>query len=164
MIKASYRKTPDIYPIDDIRVIDGDTIHAWVRLPFDQQVQKRIRLKGWWAAEVASPWGNDALKAKALLEAWVRGKALWLHAPSCRLDKFGRIVGHLMHDNRIIDPKEVLGQLQLSEAEHPRRSDATRASKRTPTPVHGTGCPKCGDAWGDDTGCVLCCPAPPYRF
>jgi endonuclease YncB( thermonuclease family) len=129
MIKSILRKSPDIHPLTDIRVIDGDTIEAQIILPFEQRVLKRIRLKGWWADEIDGPYAAEALAAKNRLESFVKDRALWLHAPSCRLDKYGRVVGHLMHVERIICAPEVLGELQLTEMVHKARSDQKRAEK-----------------------------------
>lgn len=142
MIVKSYRKTPDIYPLHSIRVIDGDAIEATIVLPFDQTLRARIRLKGWWADELDGPYAAQGRMAKAFLEVFVAGKALWLHAPSCRKDRYGRIIGHLMHGERIINPKDVLGHQQLTEAEHKlRRDQASRGQRKlakiAPTPVSG---------------------------
>jgi hypothetical protein len=124
----TYRKTPDIYPIQSIRVIDGDTIEAMIMLPFGCTVVKRIRLKGWWADEPVGLYAAQGLLAAQLLRAWIGDKALWLHAPSCRLDKYGRVIGHLMHGERIISGKDVLGHCQLSEKEHNARRAQSKAA------------------------------------
>jgi hypothetical protein len=123
MIIKTLRKTADIHPLDHIRVIDGDTIEATIRLPFDTVITKRIRLKGWWADEPVGPWAQYGFRAKTRLGDFCRDKALWLHAPSCRLDRFGRVIGHLMHGERIVDPRDVLKELQLTETEHKLRRD-----------------------------------------
>lgn len=129
MIKATFRKTPDIYPLHHIRVVDGDTLEATVILPFDFSVVKRIRLKGWWADEPVGPYASSGLCAKRLLEVFLEGKAIWLHAPSARLDKYGRIVGSILHGAQIIDPRMVLGSYQLTEKEHKSRRDQQISSK-----------------------------------
>jgi len=123
MITKSYRKTPEIYPIDDVRVIDGDTLEATIRLPFDCSIKRRIRLRGWWAPERSGPHRASGEAAAALLAEYCKGKALWLHAPSCRLDRYGRVIGHLMHGERIVDPRDVLGSHQLTETEHKHHRD-----------------------------------------
>lgn len=122
------RKTPDIYPLHGIRVVDGDTIEAEILLPFGCVIVKRIRLKGWWADEPVGMYSGPGLLAKQLLTTWLTGKVIWLHAPSCRYDKYGRVVGHLMHGERIVDPKVVLGHLQLSEKEHNARRAQSKAA------------------------------------
>lgn len=135
MIKAILRKTPDIHPLENIRVIDGDTIEAQILLPFEQRVQKRIRLKGWWADEIGGLYNGTAVVARFRLECFIQGKALWLHAPSCRLDRYGRVVGSLMHGERIVTAQEVLGDLQLTEKDHKAHRDAEKASRATPPAV-----------------------------
>lgn len=132
MITKTLRKTPDIFPLVKIRVIDGDTLEAGVCLPFDTLLMKRIRLKGWWAAELGSAWDAEARTAAKRLADFLEEKAVWLHAPSCRLDKYGRIIGTLMHGTRIISAREVLGELQLTEAEHKRRHDEAHGKRRGP--------------------------------
>lgn len=128
MIKSQYRKTPDIFPLHHIRVVDGDTLEATVALPFDFSVVKRIRLKGWWADEPVGIYAQQGLCAKRLLEVFLEGKAIWLHAPSARLDKYGRIVGSILHGSEIVDPRKVLGNYQLTEKEHKARRDQQAAA------------------------------------
>jgi hypothetical protein len=130
MIKATYRKTPDIYPLRHIRVVDGDTLEAEILLPFDTVITKRVRLKGWWADECDGLYRTQGLMARYLLEVWCTDKALWLHSPSCRLDRYGRVIGHLMHGEQIINPKDVLGSYALTEKEHKLRRDQQMASSR----------------------------------
>lgn len=138
-IKA-WRETPEVYPLHRVRIIDGDTLEADIRLAFDTTINRRIRLKGWWADETEGPFRSSGMQATFLLECFCADKALWLHAPSCRLDKYGRVVGHLMHGGRIVDPRDVLGKLQLTEAEHKRRRDAQAAARKQ------------AKAWPDDKG------------
>lgn len=174
MIKGTYRLTPDIYPLHDVRVVDGDTLEARIALPFGQSVQKRIRLKGWWADEIEGPYGLYGRSAQVALVNWIAGKALWLHAPSCRMDKYGRVIGHLMHDQKIINPKDVLGCLQLSEKLH----NAHRAHAKGMAGVRTAGsqssepindprakCFKRNSLSGHSIccECVECWPKPPYR-
>lgn len=129
----TYRKTPDIYPLKEIRVVDGDTLEATIILPFGCTVMKRIRIKGWWADEPVGLYAAQGLLAAQLLRSWIEGKALWLHAPSCRLDKYGRVIGHLMHGERIVGAKDVLGHCQLSEKEHNARRAQSKAAGRVTT-------------------------------
>lgn len=136
----SYRTTPEVYPLHRVRVIDGDTIEADIVLAFDTRIQRRIRLKGWWADEVDGPFRSSALEATFRLEAYLAEKAIWLHAPSCRVDKYGRVIGHLMYGERIVDPRDVLKELQLSEATHKLRRDQAAASRKQ------------AKAWPEDKG------------
>jgi hypothetical protein len=127
MIVKTLRKLPDIFPLHDIRVIDGDTVEARIALPFGQSVMKRIRLKGWWADEPVGLYAPEGIRAMLRLKAFLEGKVIWLHAGSCREDKYGRVIGCLMHGERIITAKEVLGELQLTESVHKARRDQNDA-------------------------------------
>jgi hypothetical protein len=127
VIKSSWRKSAEIHAIKNIRVVDGDTIQADILLPFDTTIQRRIRLKDWWADELEGAWAVEGMRAKMRLESFLEGKAVWLLSPSCRVDKYGRVIGTLMHEERIICAQEVLGELQLTAAVHKARRDGQRA-------------------------------------
>lgn len=134
MIKSSFRLSNELYPLDDIRIIDGDTIEATIVLAFSTRIQKRIRLKGWWADEPEGIYAAAGHTAKQLLSTWCQGKILWLHSPSCRLDRYGRVVGSLIWQGQIVPGKAVLGSFQLTEAEHKARRDQNAAAAhRSPT-------------------------------
>jgi hypothetical protein len=130
MKTKTLRKTPDIFPLDHIRVVDGDTLLAVIRLPFDVLHEARIRIRDFWADELDGPYATQGLQAQLRLKNFLEGKAVWLHAPSCRKDKFGRVLGHLMHHDRIITGREVLGELQLTEKEHKARKDQLTAMRQ----------------------------------
>lgn len=138
MITRTLRKVPDIYALLNIRAIDGDTIEASICLPFDVHITKRIRLKGWYSDEHGGPWHAQALVAQQRLQTYCNANTLWLHSPSCRMDKYGRIIGHLMHGTRFVIPKDVLGDLQLTERVHrDRRTDKARQIPRpAPNPAN----------------------------
>lgn len=106
------------FELHDIRVIDGDTVQARILLPFGVQVQPRIRMRGWWAPEregVSQAAGDAAAKR---LEDWLQGKEVFLFCPTPRLDKHGRAVGHLWWNGKIVDPRAVLGEHALTQAQH----------------------------------------------
>lgn len=130
MISNKFRARPDVYALLNVRVIDGDTIEATIPLPFDTQVRKRIRLKDWWAHELSGPHASQGAEAKQRLERFIEEKAIWLFSASCRLDKYGRVIGTLMHQERIITAREVLGDLQLTREAHKAASDAQKAIGR----------------------------------
>lgn len=123
MITRTLKKIPDVFPISNIRVIDGDTIEADIIQAFGSITRKRIRLRGWWAPELGGDHRVDGLRAKMLLEIYCNDIAFWIQAPSARLDRYGRVIAHLMIGNEIVNPHEILGELQLTEAEHKRRAD-----------------------------------------
>lgn len=126
MIKKNHVQEQDTFPLHDVRVIDGDTIEAHIILPFDQKLKARIRLRGWWADEPIGMWEQAGLQAKTNLQVFCAGKALWLVARGHRLDKYGRILGHLMASGELINPGDVLGGLQLTEAEHKAHRDQNK--------------------------------------
>lgn len=138
-ITTQWRKSADIYPIRDIRVIDGDALEATIQLAFGAQVTKRIRLKGWWADELSGPWAASGKAAKDLLGTWVKDKALWILTPSQRMDRYGRVLACLLHHEKIVSPIDVLGSYQLTESEHKYRRDVLTNSQAVPggSPKHG---------------------------
>lgn len=132
MITRTIKKNPDVYPIENIRVIDGDAIECTILLPFAQMLRTRVRLKGWWADEMQGAHGWEGLQARTRLENWIKGKALWLRCQSERRDRYGRVIAHLMWHEQIVDPKEVLGPYQLTEEVHRQRLDASRKRPALP--------------------------------
>lgn len=141
MITRNIRKLEDVFPLLNIRVVDGDTLQADIALAFETNVNRRIRLKGWWAPELEAGISGPAFEAKHRLECFCTGKALWIHCPSQRLDKYGRVIASLWWDNRIISPSEVLGTLQMTETTHKAAKDEItrlRAAQREAGPSSGT--------------------------
>lgn len=132
MIKKTIQKTPDCYPILDVRVIDGDALEATILLPFGVRHRARIRLKGWWADELEGEHSVSGHAAKHLLECFCAGRALWIFCPSERQDKYGRIIADLMEGQQIVTAPRVLGTYQLTEAEHKRRRDRLQGIVRVP--------------------------------
>jgi hypothetical protein len=141
MIKTKYTKTSDSFPLHDIRVVDGDTVEARIILPFRQSVLKRIRLKGWWADETTGLWAESGAIAKQRLEDYLALRVVWLLCPGEREDKYGRLIGHLMHLERIVDPREVLGTYQLTEAMHKEHRDKNEFKRRTDAHLTKAGFP-----------------------
>jgi hypothetical protein len=106
------------FELEEVRVIDGDTIQARIPLAFGQSLTARIRLKGWWAAELHGPSAAEGEAAKVASENWFRGREVFLFCPTHRIDLHGRVVGHLWWNGSIIPGERVLGALQLTEARH----------------------------------------------
>lgn len=130
-ILKTIAKLHDYYPIIDVRVIDGDAIEATILLAFEQRLRARIRLRGWWADETTGPYAISGHKAAAKLEGWIGDKALWISAQGQRKDRYGRIVAHLVHGSQLVDPREVLGECQLTEAVHKQRRDEAKGKGLT---------------------------------
>lgn len=136
----TFRKTPDIHPIENVEVIDGDTIKATILLPFSVSVVKVIRLRDFWADELTGPYCTRAIEARKRLANFLAGKAVWLHSPSARQDRYGRVLGFLMHGERLIGGKEVLGDLQLTENEHKARRDMQKGREGIRAKGYQSGC------------------------
>lgn len=130
MKTKTYRKSAEIHPLEHIRVIDGDTIEADILLPFNTKLRKTIRLRDFWADELDGPFRSSGLGARLALEAFTAGRVFWLHSPSCRMDKYGRVVGFLMEGDRLLSGREVLGGFQLTEAVHKQHRDMAVASRK----------------------------------
>jgi endonuclease YncB( thermonuclease family) len=134
MVKVrTLHASTDLYPAKVTRVVDGDTVVAEITLPFDTTVTRRIRLKGFWADELTGPYAVSGEIARIRLAQWLADKVIWLHSPSQRKDRYGRTIASLWHEGRIIPAKEILGDAQLTEAEHRRRKDLAVAAARSAT-------------------------------
>tara|TARA_R100000808_G_C2100861_1_gene117973 strand:+ start:288 stop:671 length:384 start_codon:yes stop_codon:yes gene_type:complete len=97
------------YTIELIRVVDGDTVDAYIDLGFSVKVKKRIRLVG-----INSPESRtrDLEEKKRGLAAKERLKCLLKGCNRITLDshgvgKFGRCLGNLFID--IVDGQEQVG-------------------------------------------------------
>lgn len=158
MIRNCVTTQDRLFPIHNIRAIDGDCLHAHVALPFEVSVQKRIRLKNWFADELVGPHSADGYKAQRLLQEWCRGKVIWIAPGSIRCDRYGRIVASLWHADRLVAPSDVLGSLALTERIHAERLAQAKAGgiRHAPGPVRCSyceaglvateaDCPVCGD-------------------
>ncbi len=153
MIKPTWRTKAEVHAIRNVRAIDGDTLEADIVLPFETTIRKRIRLKGWWADEMEGPYRASGLMAQTLLASWCTNRALWIHSPSARLDRYGRVVALLIHHEQIINPKDVIGSYQITEAEHKARRDQS-ATSRNKAGRFNRGTASVGTA-DTPSGCVL---------
>lgn len=93
-----------VYQLDNIRVIDGDTIDADIDLGFRITVRKRIRLYGINTPEIRlqskiknledrKKQKNLGLSAKARLSEICSKNSIYLE--SVKIGKYGRVVGNL---------------------------------------------------------------------
>lgn len=124
MITSKPTDQRGVYAIRDVRVIDGDAIDAVICLPFDALIQKRIRLKGWWADELEGTHAEAGQRAAARLREFVKDRPLWIACGSVRLDKYGRVLADLVEGTAFVDPRAVLGDCQLTERVHKERRNA----------------------------------------
>ena len=99
-----------------IRVVDGDTIDAYIDLGFDVHVKKRIRLAGINAPESRTRNKVEkklGLAAKERLIDILEGAANCFELESEELGKYGRVLGRL-HINKLAG-KEVLTQVCIND-------------------------------------------------
>lgn len=81
---------PGPYPLDVVRIVDGDTIEGRVRVWFGQEITTLVRIRGIDAPELKGKCGDELRGAMASREAL--GRLLASGAPSLRdvsLDKYG---------------------------------------------------------------------------
>lgn len=119
-------KTLGHYEISGARAIDGDTIECVIHLPFQTLISKRVRLAGFWAAELHGPDPAAGQEAKRVLQTFLSANPCTLFSRSERLDKYGRVIATLFSNGKPVDPGAVLGLWQLTEAQHKAQSDAAR--------------------------------------
>jgi endonuclease YncB( thermonuclease family) len=84
------------YPVTEIRVVDSDTLEAWVRVSTRTRELWRIRLSGIEGGELPTPEG---LRGKLILEKIIaarRDRFCHFIGLETILDKYGRHVGDIM--------------------------------------------------------------------
>jgi len=87
-----------LYEAELIRVIDGDTVDAWIDLGFNITVRRRIRL---WGIDAPETRTRDLVEKKAGKEAKLRLEQMLslnrgsFMVKSLGVDKFGRCLGEL---------------------------------------------------------------------
>ena len=87
-----------LYEAELIRVIDGDTIDAWIDLGFDITVRRRIRLWGINAPETRTldlEEKREGKIAKARLEEMLSINRGSFMVKSIGVDKYGRCLGEI---------------------------------------------------------------------
>lgn len=96
------------YTLHEIRVIDGDTIIAWVDIDELVRVRTRIRIKGLESCEIDEPGGRQAqLMFETLIYA--HAQTGWRFVGNIReRDNHGRLVGDVQSG----DGKSALAELQ----------------------------------------------------
>lgn len=91
------------YPIELIRVHDGDTIVARIDLGFSMQIVDRIRFAKFDAPELKDAKG---VEARDFLSAYLAGKKLILRTNRTDRDNYGRALGIVLAGG--IDVAEVM--------------------------------------------------------
>ena len=87
-----------LYEAELIRVIDGDTVDAWIDLGFDITVRRRIRLWGINAPETRTldlEEKREGKIAKARLEEMLSINRGSFMVKSIGVDKYGRCLGEI---------------------------------------------------------------------
>ena len=103
------------YSIDVVKVVDGDTIDAYIDLGFDVSVKKRIRFMGINTPESRTRDLEEKAKglaAKDRLKAILEG-AKTIQLCSHGVGKYGRCLGELHVD--VVDGKECLTLANVNE-------------------------------------------------
>ena len=116
----------EFFPLLNPRVIDGDALEATIQLPFGACIIKRIRLKGFWAPEVTGRLSSAGLRASERLYEWIAVRELFIRCNHKRQDRYGRVIAELWSTEGPADPKEVLGDFQLTAEQHKLELDLIR--------------------------------------
>ena len=90
-----------LYNAELIRVIDGDTVDAWIDLGFGISIRRRIRLWGIDAPETRTRdlmEKAEGIKAKTRLKDMLDGSGGEFSLRSVGVDKYGRCLGELYID------------------------------------------------------------------
>lgn len=132
-----------ILPLRLWRVIDGDSIEAWVELPLSCSLQKRIRLKGFYAPELNGATPTQALAAAQRLKEALDRTNPAIMVRGSREDLHGRLVATLILGGIAANPHEVLGPYQLSERDHAADLRAAKQNKAQGKQALRP-CPDCG--------------------
>jgi endonuclease YncB( thermonuclease family) len=106
------------YEITDCRAIDGDTIEARIVLGFGTSLIRRIRLRGFYAAEIIGPTAGQGLAARERLATALATGNWTIQGRGSREDRYGRVVALPYRDGVPVNPHDVLGPYQLTEQEH----------------------------------------------
>lgn len=99
------------YTCELIRVIDGDTVDAWIDLGFDIKIRKRIRLVGINAPETRTrnlEEKHAGLRTKARVVELVNQSDNKFILKSHGVGKFGRCLGELYVDNHTRSVNDLL--------------------------------------------------------
>lgn len=93
------KRLTDDLPVLRARVIDGDTIEAWIIISHEVAVQYRIRLRGLEGGELGTPEGA---RSKLLLEQMLKSSAdcvVFFRGHLANRDNHGRLVGDFIIAN-----------------------------------------------------------------
>ncbi|NTU50024.1 MAG: hypothetical protein HGA87_03895 [Desulfobulbaceae bacterium] len=104
------------YAADVVRVIDGDTVYANVRLGFGASCKEKLRLRGINTPELGTPEGD---KAKKYVEKLLPAGSLIVFRSKKSTDPYGRFVADVLFGGRtpgaILEKGEYLNQHLLDK-------------------------------------------------
>lgn len=130
MLKHLLNTRPEFIEITNSRAVDGDTLQAHLILPLGIWVQRRIRLKGFFAPEHKGASPDLAHAAAELLQSFCDAHVCLLRVTGMREDRFGRLAAELWTNAGAVDPVAVLGPLNLTPEAH--RAEVIRARQVQP--------------------------------
>ena len=91
------------WPCELIRVVDGDTLEAWIQLDFGVKLEAKLRLEGIDTPEIHTVKTNTeeyklGLKAKEFVEARFKtqGNKFYIETSGKRPGKYGRFVVNVL--------------------------------------------------------------------
>lgn len=100
--------TPYVYRVEQIRVIDGDTLAVEIDLGFRLSYHVSVRLEGINTPEITGPERSAGLVVKMFVQEWVSAHKGHLMVRSIKLDKYAdRVVGDIVTDEK---PSESLAE------------------------------------------------------
>lgn len=109
---------PPFVLLSSPRAIDGDTIEASLVLWEGVTLRRRIRLRGFFAAEPTGLTAEQGRAAQQRLQAALDRHEAHLQTTGMREDRYGRLCARLWLGGRLTDPAEILGPHQMTEAAH----------------------------------------------
>lgn len=121
---------PDAYMICNARAIDGDTVRCNVQVGLGVTVERRLRLKGFFAPEMTGRTPLLAIAAAERLQAFLDANKLAIRTWGMKCDKYDRLVCELMWPDRPVTASEVLGELNMREEDHRRDLSHAKANPR----------------------------------
>lgn len=102
-----------LYPLSDVRVVDGDTVDAVIELGFGVRLHERIRLEG---IDAPERYTEDGKRATARLREWLALCGMPLTLKSSGREKFGRVLGRVLCGP--VDASQMLLEAGLAREYH----------------------------------------------
>ncbi len=99
-------KDPFVYNAEIIKIVDGDTVDAWIDLGFSLKIKKRIRLMGidtWESRTRDLEEKAKGLEAKAFTASFIDQGSGKFKIQSHGLGKYGRVLGSIWVDNKSLN-------------------------------------------------------------